>query len=130
MSLLVLLTYIGVGLLVLALALYLLTIVVILRRVRETAGLIVFGLRAIAHQAEPVGEVAAQINADLTAVRDALHGLLEKAGAMEPEGPPKQDIIEPVADQGEPQEAPMDTTPVIGTTPQADPMPEGGKEHA
>jgi len=131
-SLVVLLTFVAVGLLVVALALYLLTIVFILRRVRETAGLILFGLRAIAHRAEPVGEVVGQINTDLTAVRDALNALLEKAGAQ-PVGTQerrKEDTIEPVADQGEPQDQPMDSSPLPGAQPQTDPMPMGGKEHA
>lgn len=61
--------------LVVALAFYLLWVVVILRRLTDTLGKVVFGVRAIAHRVEPVGEVVGEINGDLIAVADALEAL-------------------------------------------------------
>jgi hypothetical protein len=129
MSLVVLVTFVALGVLILALAAYLLTIAFLLWRIRETAGLILFGLRAIAHQAEPVGQVVGEINADLTGVRDALNGVLAKAGAAQ-DRREKVDIIEPAVDLGELEEERTDTKPALGATPEADPIPSGGTEHA
>ncbi len=97
----VIVTFVAVGVLVAALALYLITIIALLRNIRRTAGLILFGVRAIAEQAGPVGEIVGEINADLTGVRNALQGLLRDAGANStqqrpevtgrPAGPPRPD---------------------------------------
>ncbi len=70
-----------VGVLVAALAFYLLWVVVILRRLTDTLGKVTFGVRAIAHRVAPVGPVVAEINADLTAVADALEQLGADLGA-------------------------------------------------
>ncbi|CAN5196917.1 hypothetical protein BH20ACT24_BH20ACT24_12540 [soil metagenome] len=113
MSTLVLLTFVAAGLLVAALAIYLITVILILRNVRQTAGLILFGVRAIADQAAPVAPIVGEINADLTGVRDGLAGILGAAGKpMEPQDTEgrTRDIIEPVADQPGP-----DTTTLRGT---------------
>lgn len=80
MNVLVVLTFVAVAVLVAALAVYLVWIIVILRSVRHTAGLIVFGVRAIADQVAPAGPIVDDINADLIGVRDALRGLLERHG--------------------------------------------------
>jgi hypothetical protein len=61
--------------LVAALAFFLIWVVLILRRLTDTLGKVVFGVAAIAHRVEPVGPVVAEINADLTAVADALEAL-------------------------------------------------------
>lgn len=63
------------GVLVAALAFYLLWVVVILRRLTDTLGKVVFGVRAIAHRVEPVEQVVGEINGDLVAVADALEAL-------------------------------------------------------
>ena len=97
MSLLTVLTYVAIFALVAAVAVTLVTVVVLLRRIRETAGLILFGVRAIAERAKPVGPVVAEINGDLTAVQAALHGLIEKAG-LEKEDEEAPDIVEPPED--------------------------------
>lgn len=113
MSTLVLLTFVAVGMLVAALAVYLITVILVLRNVRQTAGLILFGVRAIADQATPVAPIVGEINADLTSVRDALAGILDAAGKpIEPQNAEgrTRDIIEPVADQPGP-----DTTTFRGT---------------
>ena len=63
------------GVLVAALAFYLLWVVVILRRLVDTLGKVQFGVEAIAHRVEPVGQVVGGINGDLMAVADALEAL-------------------------------------------------------
>ena len=69
-------TLVGVGLLVLALAFYLIRIALILRSVIRTLGLITFGVRSIAHQTEPVNEILSDIKADVEAMDSALSNLL------------------------------------------------------
>lgn len=86
MTALVIVTFVAIGVLVAALAVYLITIMTILRSVRHTVGLVLFGVRAIAHQAKPVREVVSEMNAELTGVRDALQSLVEKAEAKAPGG--------------------------------------------
>jgi hypothetical protein len=65
------------GVLVAALAFYLLWVVVILRRLTDTLGKVVFGVGAIAHRVEPVEQIVGEINGDLTAVADALDQLAD-----------------------------------------------------
>ena len=69
-------------LLVAALAFYLIWVVLILRHAVDTLGKVTFGVRAIAHRTEPVGPVLADVNANLTAVAEALEGLV--ASVSEP----------------------------------------------
>lgn len=68
--------------LVLALAFYLAWVVVILRRLIDTLGKVTFGVAAISHRVEPVGSLVHEMNADLTAVADALGALVTD---LEPE---------------------------------------------
>lgn len=63
------------GVLVAALAFFLLWVIVILRRLTDTLGKVLFGVRAIAHRVEPVGPVVNELNGDLTAVAGALETL-------------------------------------------------------
>lgn len=63
------------GVLVAALAFYLVWVVFILRRLTDTLGKVVFGVGAIAHRVEPVGPLVTGINTNLTAVADALEAL-------------------------------------------------------
>lgn len=72
------------GVLVAALAFYLIWVVVILRRLVDTLGKVVFGVRAIAHRVQPVGPVVAEINADLTGVADALDDLVRQLQPGQP----------------------------------------------
>ena len=58
-----------------ALAGYLLWVVLLLRRLTDTLGKVVFGVRAIAHRVEPVEPLVGEINSDLTAVAEALETL-------------------------------------------------------
>ena len=75
MSLVAIVSLVLVGVLVAALAFYLIWVVVILRRAVDTLGKVTFGVRAIAHRSEPIGPLVADINANLGAVADALEGL-------------------------------------------------------
>lgn len=72
------LTLVGVGLLIVALAAYLLAALFLLRKTLFTLGTINVGLRAIAERVEPLEPVLAEINSDLTGVRDALTEVLTK----------------------------------------------------
>lgn len=69
-------TLVAIGLTVAALAFYLLHVLVLLRATSFTLGTIVAGLRAIAYQTRPVGEVVSAINADLGEVKEALESIL------------------------------------------------------
>lgn len=70
-------TLVLVALLVAALAFYLTWVVLILRHLTHTLGKVEFGVRAIAHRTAPLGPVLADVNANLTAVADALEELAE-----------------------------------------------------
>lgn len=72
------LTLVGVALLVAALAAYLLVALFLLRKTLFTLGTINVGLRAIAARVEPLEPVLAEVNSDLSGVRDALMGVLNK----------------------------------------------------
>ncbi len=61
--------------LVVALAFYLLWVVLILRRLTDTLGKVVFGVASIAHRVQPVKGLVSEINNDLTGVADALEAL-------------------------------------------------------
>ncbi len=63
------------GVLVAALAFYLVWVVVILRRLTDTLGKVVFGVASIAHRVGPVEGLVGQINSDLGGVADALEAL-------------------------------------------------------
>lgn len=55
-----------------ALAFYLIRVVIILRSVNDTLGKVTFGVRAIAHRTEPLGELLTPIKTDLEAVASTL----------------------------------------------------------
>lgn len=61
--------------LVVALAFYLLWVVVILRRLTDTLGKVVFGVASIAHRVQPVESLVGEINGDLIGVAEALEAL-------------------------------------------------------
>lgn len=85
MSTAAIVTLIGVGILVLALAFYLIRIALILGSVIDTLGKVTFGVRSIAHQTEPVNEVVGEIKADVETMRSALTSLLESKARDERE---------------------------------------------
>lgn len=63
--------------LVAALAFYLVWVVLILRRLTDTLGKVVFGVGAIAHRVQPIGPLVGEMNTDLGAVADALEELAD-----------------------------------------------------
>lgn len=65
------------GVLVLALACYLVWVVLILRRLTDTLGKVQFGVAAIAHRVQPVEQLIGEINGDLTGVAGALETLAD-----------------------------------------------------
>lgn len=69
-------TLIATGILVVALAVYLIVIAYNLQKAVDTLGLVIFGVRAIAHRVEPVEPLLTQILEDLTVVDDALGEVL------------------------------------------------------
>lgn len=69
-------TLVAIGLTVAALAFYLLHVLLLLRSTSFTLGTIIAGLRAIAHQTRPVGDIVAGINDDLGEVQSALESIL------------------------------------------------------
>lgn len=77
-------TLVLVGLLVAALAFYLIWVVLILRRITDTLGKVTFGVRAIAHRTAPITPIMVELNGDLAAVADALEALVAKVTAAEP----------------------------------------------
>lgn len=68
-------TWVIAGLLVVALAAYLLWVLAILRHLVDTLGKVTFGVRAIAYRVEPLTPVLTGVNADLVAVAEALEAL-------------------------------------------------------
>lgn len=81
MSAAVIVTLVLVGVLIAALALYLIRVAWMLRTVIDTLGKVTFGVRAIAHRTEPIEELVSGIHHDVTAMEQALAALLEKKGA-------------------------------------------------
>ncbi len=59
-----------------ALAYYLIRVVIVLRAVNDSLGKITFGVRGIADQTEPLGELLTPIKTDLEAVADTLDGVV------------------------------------------------------
>lgn len=68
------------GVLVAALAAYLTWVVAILRHLTDTLGKVTFGVASIAHRVQPVEGLVGEINADLTAVAEALEQLCADLG--------------------------------------------------
>ena len=69
-------TLVFVGLLVAALAFYLTWVVLLLVRINSTLSKVTFGVRAIAARTEPITPLVTDMNSNLTAVAEALEGLV------------------------------------------------------
>lgn len=82
-SALVVVTLVVAGILVLALAAYLVAVVVLLVQVRGAVGAIRAGLRRLAVRTEGLGAVLGEIKTDLTGARDAV-----RQATGHPEPPP------------------------------------------
>ncbi len=76
-------TLIITAVLVVALVGYLLKVIGILNSVNDTLGKVTFGVRAIAHQTEPVGAIVTAINTDLGAVAGALESAVASVATTE-----------------------------------------------
>jgi len=77
-------TLVLVFVLVAAIALYLIIIAATLYNVTFTLGTILIGVRAIAYQTEPVGDVLGGIAGDVQAIEGALGDLVAGAGRPAP----------------------------------------------
>ncbi|MGH9182670.1 MAG: hypothetical protein ACRDZ9_02455 [Acidimicrobiales bacterium] len=75
MSIAGIVTIAAVGVLVGAVALYLIVIAAILQRVSFTVGTVLIGVRAIADQVQPVGSVVNDIVSDVRAIEETLASL-------------------------------------------------------
>jgi len=73
------LTIIGAAVVLGAVAVYLIAYLVVLRAAMNTLGTVNAGVRAIGRRVEPLEPVLAEVNGDLTAVRDRLAAIV--AGA-------------------------------------------------
>lgn len=71
-------TLIFAALLVVALAVTLIWVVVLLRRITDTLGKVTFGVRAVAHRTGPLNAAVDGINADLREIADAIEGLVHQ----------------------------------------------------
>jgi hypothetical protein len=69
------------GLLVAALAAVLVWVVVLLRRILDTLGKVLFGVRAIAHRTGPLDACLTEVNEHLGEIADGIHRLDVKLGA-------------------------------------------------
>lgn len=68
-------TLVLTGLLVGAIAGYLIWVILILRRIVDTLGKVTVGVQAIAHRTEPIGALVGEVNAELVTVADAVEAL-------------------------------------------------------
>jgi hypothetical protein len=103
-------TLIGVALIVAALAIYLIWVAVLLRTVSFNLGTIIAGVRAIAMQAQPLGQRFRQINTNLGASQQTLHRFVEG--------------LDPHQHQAAPSPSMEANAPISGPGTQAD--PQGG----
>ncbi len=81
MSIAAIVSLVLIAVLVAAVASYLIRVIVILRRVVDTLGKVTFGVRAIAHRTEPLGELLGDVNTNLSAVAGALEQLVADVSA-------------------------------------------------
>ncbi len=81
MSVAAIVSLVLIAVLVAVLAFYLITVIVILRRATDTLGKVTFGVRAIAHRTEPLGELLGDVNTNLSAVAGALEQLVADGSA-------------------------------------------------
>lgn len=124
--------FVVIALVVLALAGYLIAIALILKKVSFTLGTVIIGVRAIANQTAPVGEVVGDIATNVISIQNALRGVLglapatpgrgvrgtQRASVVQPAPPPP-----PAADRPMPERrAPDRRTPI----PAAAAPPAGG----
>ncbi len=83
-------TLIGVGVGVAAIAIYLIVIAALLNRVSFTVGTVLIGVRAIANQTAPLDDVIKSIGRDVTAIESALGGLVTSGQLEAPDYRPRR----------------------------------------
>lgn len=71
------------AILILAVAAYLIRVIMILTHVNDQLGKITFGVRAIAHQTKPINELTESMNANLGAVSGALGALVDDVSGVD-----------------------------------------------
>ncbi len=69
--------------LLLAVAAYLIRVIQVLTHVNDQLGKITFGVRAIAHQTQPINELTESMNTNLGAVAGALGALVDDVTAAD-----------------------------------------------
>jgi uncharacterized protein YoxC len=69
--------------LILAIAAYLVRVIMVLRHVNDQLGKITFGVRAIAHQTKPINELTESMEANLGAISGALGDLVADVSKVE-----------------------------------------------
>lgn len=77
-------TLVLTALTVLVLAFYLVRVALALRHVTRSLGALVGGLEAIGRQTHPLGDLIGDVNREVAAIQQALHGVV---GDVEPEEP-------------------------------------------
>lgn len=83
--------------LLLAVAAYLIRVIQILGHVNDQLGKITFGVRAIAHQTEPINDLTASMNSNLGAVAGALGALVEDVTTADQNAADQNPVDESVA---------------------------------
>jgi hypothetical protein len=87
MGLATIVTLVGVGIIVAALALYLITICAALNHVSFTVGTVIIGVQAIAQACAPIGPAVRDIASDLAAIDEDLEALVTGGeGRPKPKG--------------------------------------------
>ncbi len=76
-------TVILVIVLLLAVASYLVRVILVLNHVNDQLGKITFGVRAIAHQTKPINELTESMGANLGAVAGALSDLVDDVSRID-----------------------------------------------
>lgn len=79
MNVFAILTIVGVAVVLGAVAVYLILYLVLLRSAMKTLGTVNAGVRAIGRRVEPLEPILAEVNGDLTAVRDRLVAIVRGA---------------------------------------------------
>lgn len=69
--------------LILAIAAYLVRVIMVLNHVNDQLGKITFGVRAIAHQTKPINELTESMGANLGAISGALGDLVADVSKVE-----------------------------------------------
>ncbi len=67
-----------IGILVAVVVYYLISVILVLRKIVDSLGKVTFGVRSIAYRTKPIDPAVKAMTADLIVVADALEGLVRK----------------------------------------------------